>query len=503
MALAPYFSRNTVAASDIIAGFDEGTFTSMVAGMKVGVAIGDDAADQVEGRFCADMLIRLLSRFYPALSISCKDQSAARFVSDLAYRINPNIEISDDPAVSAVIAIGKVLPTMPSSCPVVYIGSHGWDAFVSDTSPQRVGHSALPFGAGAAAAAGCARVFNQLFVEASEPELFSTDLVLSTLEGHTRPTREPIDVETVELSERTALIGVGAIGNGAAWALCNSQIHGSLFLVDHELLELSNLQRYVLAEMHEEGGVKVDIIASRFKTSRVNVHPVRSDWATAVNKHGFEWDQVLVALDSARDRRGVQASLPRAVVNAWTQLGDLGVSEHGQFGGCGACLACLYLPQAQAANEDSVVAQALAIPDRLMDVRALLHLALPTPAELLDLIADRLMLDRAVLDRFRDMPLRSLYVDGICAGALLQGRTAVFRDLHVPVAHQSALAGILLAAAAVRQIARPCLERTSITRLNLIRNPGAHITQRAAADSRGLCICRDSDYVEAYRLKYR
>ena len=53
---------------------------------------------------------------------------------------------------------------------------------------------------------------------------------------------------------------------------------------------------------------------------------------------------------------------------------------------------------------------------------------------------------------FEGRPLRALHTEGFCGGTVTPlgepGRSA--NDVHVPLAHQSALAGVLLAAAGVR-----------------------------------------------------
>ena len=52
---------------------------------------------------------------------------------------------------------------------------------------------------------------------------------------------------------------------------------------------------------------------------------------------------------------------------------------------------------------------------------------------------------------FEGRPLRTLYTEGFCGGAVipLGDPERPANDVHVPLAHQSALAGVLLAAAAV------------------------------------------------------
>jgi Prokaryotic E2 family C/ThiF family len=502
MALAEYFSRNTVAVAQIISGFDEPAFVRALSKSVVGIAFGSDTATSAEGRHLADMAIRLLARLYPTVAILAADEKLAADLSRLAIQINPNIEISADEEPTKLIAIGIDLPPIVNPTRVIYAGCDGWDAHLSETRPQTVGSSSNPFGAGAAAALACAKAFNDIFGAQPERTLFSTDVVLSTLEGTTWATKDSLVPRDVHFVERTILVGLGAIGNAAVWALSRSDVNGDLMLVDHETIELSNLQRYVLAMRGDEGRPKSEHLAER-TTGSLRLQGYPQDWATFVASNGYVWDQAIIALDSARDRRLVQASLPRTVVNAWTQPGDLGVSVHGRFGGPGACVGCLYLPTGLAPSEDAQVAQALGIPERLMDVRTLLYLQQPVPNDLLNLVAERLRLDPGVIERFRGVPIRRLYLEGICGGTLIAPTVSTTpRELHVPIAHQSALAGILLAAAAIRQASGSLPDMTSVTRIDVMKPLGTYLTQNALADERHICICRDPDYVMAYDAKY-
>jgi hypothetical protein len=84
---------------------------------------------------------------------------------------------------------------------------------------------------------------------------------------------------------------------------------------------------------------------------------------------------------SRRDRIAAQASLPRIAFNSWTQPGDLGVSVHPRFGDDGACIRCLYTGDGPVQNEDELVAQALHVPERQMEIWALLATGAPPSPE--------------------------------------------------------------------------------------------------------------------------
>jgi hypothetical protein len=194
--------------------------------------------------------------------------------------------------------------------------------------------------------------------------------------------------------------------------------------------------RYVLAERSDEGRSKVEVGAA-LETTGVLI-PFAGTVAEFLSTHGYSWGSFLLGLDSARDRRSAQASLPRWIANAWTQPGDLGVSTHPRFGHEGACVACLYLPTSELKNEDELVAAALNIPQLQMDVRTLLYGGGPLSREFLQIVASAVSQPSETLLRFEGRSIRDLYVEGFCGGAVIPlgevGRPN--QDVHVPLAHQ-------------------------------------------------------------------
>lgn len=498
MALADYYARAAVAASQVVAGFDAEALGRTLEQTPVGVAFGEDAVRSQEGRSLLDLTVRLLARLYPAISIlpgaGC-DAEAER-LAELALRINPVLELGGTPPAVGV-SIGE-LRSQAMDAPV-FAGSQGWDALVSRSDPQPVGVTDNPLGAGAAACFAAGELFNAVVLGShpSGPVRFST---FSRAAGST-------DADVANggwaLDEEATLVGVGAVGNAVAWALSRSPISGRLHLVDHETVELSNVQRYVFAARDDVGAVKVELAGPAFSGDLAAVAwPNR--WADFLAAGG-EHRSVLAALDSAADRRVVQAALPAGVMNAWTQPGDLGVSVHSEFGGEGACLYCLYLPGGPVPNEDEVIAHALGVPELVADVRTLLHNGRGVEEGFLNAVAAGLGRPLDVLLPFVGRPVRELYVEGVCGGAVLPLGSAggARQDVHVPLAHQSALAGVLMAAALARRCVAGAVPVTQVTRIDVLGSVSEFATQSAKSDPTSGCICRDPDYVNAYRRKYQ
>lgn len=492
MGLAPYYARGALAAAQVLQGFDEARFRERLGEVRIGVAFGPDAAASMEGRALLDLLVRLLARLYPTLLIRENGTgSIGEELSELARRINPEIElVSGTPSIEVVVG-----EQAEAAAPLVlYAGSNGWDALLSPRGHRWLGRSAIPFGAGAAACFAAGNVFRKVFIDGSE---FDPETTFSTF---LREPRSTDAAPSFTVIGDVVLVGLGAIGNGAAWAFGRTNVNGRLWLVDHQVVDLGNLQRYILAERRDEGLMKTEV-ASRFLSNGLVAKPEPVTLAEFLPANGYAWDLMLLALDSARDRRAAQASLPRRVVNAWTQPGELGMSTHDFLEG--ACVSCLYLPEHALENEDHIIANALGVPERLMEIRLLLHSGGAVGRELLEAIAQKLNVDAQRLYDFEGKPVRSLYVEGFCGGAVLPlGSAGTPRqDVHVPLAHQSALAGVLLAAAALGSDRRAG-RGTKVTRLDPLRPVPPVPTQPASKDPRGLCICQDQDYRAVYARKY-
>jgi hypothetical protein len=500
MALATYYERVAIAAAQAVAGFDADVFRAAVQDTSIGIAFGEQATRSPEGRAALDLSVRLVARLYPTLSIRATgpdaEQLAARLQA-LALAINPGIDITDEASVG--ITVGADGPTWDQT---IYTGCDAWTGRISLTTAVPVGDSYVPFGAGAAACLAASAVF-RILLDRSAPD--PADATLSCLDGADPHLLDSPPPDGWVVPERTVLVGAGAIGQAATWALARSPLQGTIHVVDHETVEESNLQRYVLSTPKEIGKPKASFAASyldagpgRPSEFRLTTVPIDQEWVTALADTGHDWDAALAAVDSASARRAVQAALPLWTANAWTQPGDLGVSDHNFI--TGACIACLYLPTGTTRNEDEIVAAALGVPELVVLIRTLLHTGEPPPLDLLQLIATRLNVDVTRLTAFQTRGIRDLYVVGICGGAVLPLQSGpVNVNVHVPLAHQSALAGVLLAARLVRRSAGIALTTTEVTRLDIRQDPPARPTQLAAKDPRGICICQDHDYVITYQ----
>jgi hypothetical protein len=341
MALAKYFGRASTAASQVLQGFDATDFEKLLNGLVIGIAFNDEACSS-EGRASLDLLIRLVARLYPTICFLPAGEEAgmrARSLGSLARSINGQITIArrGSCAISHCLVVGSTIPQV--SCPKLFLGSDGWIAKFSAEQPVGSGDSGNMFGAGAAACIAASNLFRLIFRDQIGGATVDRDVAFSLFDYAPGSCANPSLAGTTVVDD-LFLLGLGAIGHGAVWALaCVPHLQGKLEVVDAEQLDQGNLQRYVLALERDIGRSKVQLVRRYLKAQNgLMVEGRSAKWQTLPAVRSMQ--HVAIALDTAADRIAVQGALPRWTINSWTQRGDLGVSHH-SFEGEMACLACL------------------------------------------------------------------------------------------------------------------------------------------------------------------
>jgi hypothetical protein len=138
-----------------------------------------------------------------------------------------------------------------------------------------------------------------------------------------------------------------------------------------------------------------------------------------------------------------------------------------------------------------------------MQIRTLLHTGAGVDLLLLDAVAGSFGIEARSLAGFEGRPIRELYT-ALCGGALIPirqvGRAAI--DVHVPLPHQSALAGVLLGAALVHSLAGSDPDVSQALRVNVLRPLGQDLVQPLRRNDATPCTCQDVDFIETYKAKY-
>ena len=521
MSLPRFFDRAADAITPVT-DVDRDTLARRLNGVTVALHAEGLLADTAAGTAQYLYAANLAARLYPRLALT-GPTGLVEAAATLAMSINPSIDLD----VTGATTSGTIAPTVKvrlgggistGDGPVVHAAADGWNVHLDD-APASGGNRAAPtpFAALAAAALAMGEAFRTVFA----PELGDRGrtgpqparLNLVTLGSPTSDVPLPARFDPLDAT----LVGAGAVGQAALHALRAADAVGHLTVVDPETVTLSNLQRYVLTSDADVGQHKTDLARRLFNGTNATIDPVTTRWG-ADQRTGPGHRTVLVALDSAAARLAVAASLPDRAYNAWTQPADIGWSWHEQFG-LTPCLACLYYPDRPRASTHELIADALG--QEPLRVLAYLVLGLPistvppgipevltmpftpdTPrwlqVSLLDDLIDSGKISRADADRWAGHDIASLYRDGICAGGILNLRPAeADAAAVVPLAHQSAFAGIMLALTAVIAANSALREhrpgQATEARLDMLRG-WPQVLPRPRARTRG-CLCSDPDYL--------
>lgn len=486
MALAPFFERVYSAVGGHLS-VSRDDLTSALENVAVGVKC--DSILSNNDRLIAELTTNLLSRIYPRIAI-VGSEAYKRELGALAQSINPEIEIVDSAPPEYSVGIGKT-----AGGASLHPSALGWVARLTRAS-QAVSGPDNPYASGAAAALAAAELFRRIFLRTST----ESDVSVSLL-NFDDTTGSDLSLPDADLGD-VLFAAVGAVGNAAIWSLArDSHVRGCLTLIDAEQLELSNLQRYVLATMRDTSKAKVDIARHALSNSRLSVDTVPETLESFADKNGgLTAPTVCISVDNIATRRAAQAMLPRLVVNGWTGEKALGVSWH-VFSRDASCLACLYQPHGEGVSQTEQAARALGLPPD----RAALLWVTRQPLSHADIAAaaNKLGVAQDALQAWNGKTLGDLYTDVVCGAAPIS-LPLTNRTETVPLAHQSALAGILMATELIKRTTPQLValsQAESLVSWDDILRPPPKIWNKPRARERG-CICGDPDYQKTYRAKW-
>ncbi len=518
MAIAKYFSKDILAINQLLKSNNK-VLEDILLKTKVGIVFDTNAIETREGNKALDLLVRLLSRLYPFLSIidlSRQNETKVLELKKLAESINSCIEISTiNIDITVLIVSGLTKSKIENKGVTFYIGSDNWNSKFSYRNQQKFNSSNNPFGCGIAACIAVSNVFRFVFKEFIPEMRLDENLDFSTINYSISDISYNPDLDEVNLKD-VVIVGIGAIGNGSIWALSNiPNIKGKLDLVDNEEISLSNLQRYVMFSEKDISQIKVNIAAKKFESKEIKITPYKMTWASYLKeRNNWGIETVAVAIDNKKDRIGIQSSLPRKIFNSYTEANLLGIARHIDFINS-ACLACGYIPTQKEKNYINEVADNCNIPNLSNAVKDYINLNLDVDAisspqntfSLLDVIAQANNIDRSKLVQFHGKKVSEFYSEFICGGISLSlsDKENKIINIDAPLAFQSAMAGIFLALEIV--IDACSLRKTPIKQKSHIypifplgqNNPFNH---NLSKDNTGRCLCMDNDYQKQFNNKW-
>jgi molybdopterin/thiamine biosynthesis adenylyltransferase len=321
---------------------------------KIAVAIDDELLHSYRGQCMLVACINLLARcsinidvFLPRENVNSIhtlpliEGDLASGLAKLCIRINPNCMFRLNPSsqgYDAALIIGEEVPIKAEQR--IFIDALGWLSYMSTKKGKCFsGDAQNPIGPLVASCFGSAEIvkalFNKIVKSKFKPIETLTFSALNYKINHA-PWNNPSLPNKVSLD--ACLIGAGAIGMAVAYTLASlPAVSGKLVVIDPEIVEISNLNRYSLATITDVGLPKVDVVKRNLKNLEVKAFKGAYEQYPQRGKH----DVVVVAVDNVKTRREVQLDFPRIILNGGMYANSFRISRHDDFLNK-ACLGCLY-----------------------------------------------------------------------------------------------------------------------------------------------------------------
>ena len=310
-----------------------------------------------------------------------------RFLTNIRYTSNPeylkkyfldsflqNIQsksFESEPILSIIIGNKKEAVQNP-----LYLSSNGWSIYLSRKKPcpWRIFTRNL-LSAIYIASLGVGEVFKLLVEDYASVEIIDDFIYDFITHGKTnQPVINPLLPSYLDIN--LTLVGCGAIGQAIAFVLDQFELRGKITLIDPDIIDESNKQRYLLAFNENIGMSKTQFLSKYLMDNKNNLLTALEfiqpyEISITIYESLFNMENVFISVDNKRTRVNLQAALPRRIWNIWTDTAQgilrYGIGKH-DFINEYQCLACAYYPEGDIPNQMELNAAILGIQPHTLKV---------------------------------------------------------------------------------------------------------------------------------------
>jgi len=315
--------------------------------------------------FNIDVLLPEINTPEEFRNISIYRRKASNLVRAIYYSVNPfgtiKVNSKKKGPYDVALVIGAEDDFKVNAKKKIFIDSFGWTSllwcqedFCYNPGPEINEYN--PISACAAVALGIAEVFKSMLNDVYGLNVESNkSLKLSLLDYHTdNPARfEPQLPEVIDIG-KVYLIGAGSLGNAIMYLLTlfslKYKVRGTMYIVDPDVLESSNLSRHILATIADIGDFKVNIVLKRARIPSLKVISICGKYQDLSLSDRENMDIAMVAVDNVKTRWDIQRDLPRVLLHGAVYSNSILVSRHDDIMNKG-CLGCIYWKDTAKVNE--------------------------------------------------------------------------------------------------------------------------------------------------------
>jgi molybdopterin/thiamine biosynthesis adenylyltransferase len=479
----------------------------------IAISLDSRLAESRNGQFMALAVLNNVSRYARRIFLDLppvtkridiphsesNDLSAS--LSEFAANIDPSLLVArrvESNELDALVAIGSSQLTSDFN---VTINSEGWLAeLTQDATLDYVAKDNNPIGASVASAFAGAEVFKEILRQLGSTNRAvkkKTQHILFSALDYSVDSKNPLNPalpQRVDIGE-TFLVGAGAVGSSLVFTLKYiEQMQGSLTVIDHDRIDETNLNRYLIACHDDIGRPKVNVAAS-FLKSGVRAQPIPMRYKDYIQRADSKrLDLVISTVDNNQTREEIQSDLPREVLHGATHEQTFVVSRHGFTQG--ACLGCLFYRQELSYSEQISAETGIPVEevDRLLSSDGVFS------ADHLRTIVRERGGDAVSLSNFVGQPFKEVYAKEICGTLTVQIGT---QSEAATVSFVSAMPGILLAGELVKERVKELKDFRLFNYFTMsLFSPLTGQLMFRRKDPRCSCLCGEPIMINRYEQKW-
>ena len=487
-------------------GLDPDLILKKILSTKIGIKISPKYLETKNGQVILEFLIDIHFRMFTEIVID---------VGELNFNIHKDLDklITNSKLFNRKINIGSI-----EECDVklligekvkdekyhFYISSNGWLSYVSPIEPAAIEINYLcnPIGAAMAAALGSAEVFK--YVLKDELNKIGRKIDFKTLRfscfsfiANEEKAENPALPDLIDIGD-VKMIGAGAVGMAFVAVLKYLKISGSLTVIDNDIVDNSNLDRYLGVYNESIGKYKTHIVKEVLNhIEGLNVICNSNKYQNYVETYGRNMDVAICSVDNDDARQELQCDLPRIILNGATGGSTFSVSRHDFLNY--ACLGCLYPTDQEKFKNEEKFAQMLGVPVGVFTHKYENNIILNEFE--IEKIKQYIDIPERLLNNNKGITLRSLLGDSeVC------GRFKLPNDIGISgaIAFVSAMPGLLLAGELIKERYFKLDVLKNAFHVNSLYGPSKNsgILRTKVNEKECSCYCSNPIMIELYNRKY-
>ncbi len=342
-------------------------YQEKIQNLKIEVILQDNDSDIkiIENNILiCNIVLNLLDRFLTNIRYTSNPEYLKKYFPDSFLQNIQSKNFDSEPTLSIIIGNKREAVQNP-----LYLSSNGWSIYLSRKKPCSWKIFAKnPLSAIYIAALGVGEVFKLLVEDYVSVEIINDFIYDFITHGKTnQPVTNPLLPSYLDIN--LILVGCGAIGQAIAFALDQFELRGKITLIDPDIIDESNKQRYLLAFNENIGRSKTQFLSRYLMDNKNNLLTVLEfiqpyEISITIYESLFKMENVFISVDNKRTRVNLQAALPRRIWNIWTDTAQgilrYGIGKH-DFANENQCLACAYYPEGDIPNQMELNAAILGI----------------------------------------------------------------------------------------------------------------------------------------------